>query len=167
MNRYSVLERSVITAHRLSRNLLPLEREKMFIEVLRIAQEESGFSYTEVLAVLQEAADRMKTKIGLQRDRQSEWLDKLREWLLQEPSVIKKQDFLFVPVAKVHNWAAEQQIPFEQLKALLKDDERFGRWVETGAIRFSKQIRVGKDTPRCYGFAPGWFDPCAEGVVEE
>jgi hypothetical protein len=167
MGRYRELERATFTAHRLSRDLLPLERKKMFMEVLRIVQEETGASFDEVLAVLQEAADRMQTRVVLQQERQEQWIDDLRSWILQESTGAEKQGFIFIPVAKCQKWASEQRVPLDLLIAALKNEEGFGKWVESGAVRYSKSIRFGKDTPRCYGFTRAWLEQKAILEVTE
>ncbi|MCX7779636.1 MAG: hypothetical protein N2491_01820 [Negativicutes bacterium] len=160
MSNYKVLERATITAHRLSRNLLPRERYRMFVEVLRIAQEETGATLDEVVAVLEEAIDRLNIKVSLQQDRQSQWVDNLRRWIVTKGKDIgmEKGDYVFVPVTKVQKWATEQQIPVEQLIASLKKDDGFGRWVESnGYTRYSRSVWIGKENIRCYGFTHSWL----------
>lgn len=158
MSRYKELEKAVLTGHRLSRGLLPMERIRMIREVLRLAQEETGATFEEVTVILDEALNRMDVKAIIRRDKEAEWLAAFKAWVLGDRPGVDKMGFHFVPVNLCQRWATEKRLPFEPILDALKSEDGFGSWPdEQSGIRYSKRVRVHGDVLRCYGFSNDWM----------
>lgn len=159
MNRTRLLKDVVMTATRLSLDMTPDRRAKIFVSSLRYAQDDTGEDFTQIIDVLNDHHDYLTLRSILANDQAMGVQEKLRQWLLSGGPNFKVHDnHIYVTVGDLKRFVASQGIKFEQFFGRLKNEVDLYQYTDRGHPRYSRPFRHNGERLFFFGFPLEWVN---------
>ena len=146
---------AVMTAHRIAKHMNAQESTQLYMAAISLAQEATGYDYSSIRSILQASLTRLEVRVELFEEKIAQWVEQLRRDIpnLQHR---KEEEFVFVPVPVIREWARRKRVPIESLVAALKAQPYFWCGEENGVTRYSRRMRIEGEATRAYGFTIAW-----------